>query len=358
MTAVAIRSRRGAVEPTAAANRGGVLRRAGTRGGGLAAAVVVLAVLGCVSVAYGSKSIALGTVWDAFASFDGTREDHVIVRELRVPRTVLGLEIGAALGLAGAVMQGLTRNPLADPSILGIQSGAALGVVLAISTFGIGSLTGYVWFGFVGAAIAGVVVYTLGSLGRGGATPVKLALAGAAVMYLLVSITTAIELSDFSTLQQSRFFVVGSLVGRDTAIAGQVFPFLAVGAVLALGLPRSLNAMALGDDVARSLGQRVYVTRAVSGLSVVLLAGAATAAAGPIVFVGLTVPHMARAICGPDYRWVLPWTVVLSPMLLLAADVLGRVVARPAELQVGIVTAVLGAPFFVALVRRGRVAEL
>jgi iron complex transport system permease protein len=255
-------------------------------------------------------------------------------------------------------MQGVTRNPLADPGLLGIEAGAALAVVVGIHSFGIGSLTGYVWFAFAGAGAASVVVYAIGSMGRGGATPVKLALTGSAVSALLASLTSAVLLLDVETLDEYRFWVVGSLAGRDEVVVWQVAPFLVVGTLLALGSARSLNALSLGDDVARSLGQRVQLARLVAALAVVVLCGAATAAAGPIGFVGLTVPHIARAICGPDYRWILPWSLVLAPTLLLGADVIGRVVARPGEVQVGIVTALVGAPFFVALVRRRKLAEL
>jgi iron complex transport system permease protein len=317
-------------------------------------------VLGAVvvcSLAFGSKSIPFASVWQALVDSDGSN-DHLIVRDLRLPRTLLGLGVGAALGLAGAVMQGVTRNPLADPGILGVDAGAALAVVLAIHAVGVSSIGGYVWFAFVGAGAASVAVYLLGSLGRGGATPVKLALAGAALSALLHSFTSAVLLLDVQTLDRYRFWVAGSLAGRDGAVVGQVAPFLGVGLVLALLSARSLNTLSLGDDVARSLGQRVHLARGLSALSVVVLCGAATAAAGPIVFVGLTVPHVARAICGPDYRWILPWSLVLAPTLLLAADVIGRVIARPGEVQVGIVTAFLGAPFFIALVRRRKLADL
>jgi iron complex transport system permease protein len=310
------------------------------------------------SIAYGTKSIPLGTVWDALWHYDRHIDDHLIIRTLRIPRTVVGLGVGAALGLAGAVMQGVTRNPLADPGILGIEAGASLAVVIAIHSFGISSLSSYVWFAFAGAAVASVVVYVLGSLGRGGARPVKLALAGAALAALLSSLTSGILLLDVDTLDRFRFWVVGSLAGRDGTVAAQVVPFLVVGTVLALASARSLNTLALGDDMARSLGQRVHVARGVAGLSVVILCGAATAAAGPIGFVGLTVPHVARAIVGPDYRWILPWSLVLGPTLLLGSDVVARLVVRPGELQVGVVTALLGAPFFIALVRRRKLAEL
>jgi len=333
-------------------------RSVSTKALGLVATFGLLVLATFASIAYGTKSIPFGTVWDALWHDDPTRNDHLIVRTLRIPRTIVGLGVGGALGLSGAVMQGVTRNPLADPGILGIEAGAALGVVVGIYSFGIGTLTGYVWFGFAGAAVASVVVYTLGSLGRGGATPVKLALAGAALAALLQSLTSAILLLDVETLDQFRFWAVGSLAGRDGSVAADVFPFLAVGMVLALVSARALNTLALGDDMARSLGLPVGTARATAALAVVILCGAATAAAGPIAFVGLTVPHVARAIVGPDYRWILPWSLVLGPTLLLGADVVARLVARPGELQVGIVTALLGAPFFIALVRRRKLAEL
>ncbi|HET9665488.1 MAG TPA: iron chelate uptake ABC transporter family permease subunit [Desertimonas sp.] len=325
---------------------------------GLLAAIVLLAAVTACSLAYGAKAMPLQTVWDAFTEFDPQNNDHLIVRSLRVPRTIVGLLVGAALGLAGAVMQGVTRNPLADPALLGIEAGASLAVVAGISVFNIGSLSGYVWFAFVGAAAASAVVYGLSSFGHRGSTPLKLALAGTAVAALLSSLTSAVLLLDVTTLDQFRFWVVGSLAGRDDAIIWDVIPFIAVGAVLSAGVGSGLNTLALGDDIARGLGQRVAVIRAVSAVAVVLLCGAATAAAGPIAFVGLTVPHVARAICGPDYRWILPWSMVLAPTLLLGADVIGRLVARPGELQVGIVTAIIGAPFFIALVRRRHLVEL
>lgn len=340
------------------AGAAGLLDSGWTRGAGLLLASAILLVVLFASIGYGAKPIPLGTVWDALWHFDATDDDHLIVRSLRIPRTVLGVAVGSALGVSGALMQGVTRNPLADPGILGIEAGASLAVVIGIYGFEVTSLSRYVWFAFAGAAVASIAVYALGSLGRGGATPVKLALAGAALASLLTSVTSAILLLDVATLDQFRFWVVGSLAGRDGAVATQVLPFLAVGFVLALGSARQLNVLALGDDVARSLGQRVDVARASASLAFVVLCGAATAACGPIGFVGLTIPHVARAICGPDHRWIIPWTAVLAPMLLLGADIIGRVVARPGELQVGIVTAVLGAPFFVALVRRRKLAEL
>jgi iron complex transport system permease protein len=290
--------------------------------------------------------------------FDRSTYDHLIVRDLRLPRTEVGVLAGVALGLSGAVMQGVARNPLADPGILGVNAGAALMVVLAIYALGITNLFGYVWFAFAGAASASVAVYAIGSLGREGATPVKLSLAGAAVTVFLGSITTAILLLDVATLDQYRFWAVGSLAGRDADIALGLAPFVLCGSLLALACGPALNSLALGDELARGLGLRVGRARATGAAAVVILCGAATAAAGPIGFVGLVVPHVARLLCGPDYRWILPYSAVLAAILLLAADILGRIVVRPGELQVGIVTAAIGAPFFVWLVRRRNLAEL
>lgn len=337
---------------------GGALGSGWARGAGLVLAAGVLVAVVLASLALGTKPIPFAVVWDAIWHFDPTNDDHLIIRSLRVPRTVLGIAAGGALGVSGALMQGVTRNPLADPGILGIEAGASLAVVVGIHRFDLTSVGSYVWFAFAGAAAASIAVYALGSLGRGGATPVKLALAGAALASLLTSFTSAILLLDVATLDEFRFWVVGSLAGRDADVAEQVLPFLVVGFVLALGSARQLDVLALGDDVARSLGQRVGVARATASLAFVILCGAATAACGPIAFIGLTIPHVARAICGPDHRWILPWSLVLAPMLLLGSDVIGRLVVRPGELQVGIVTAVVGAPFFIALVRRRTLAAL
>lgn len=325
---------------------------------GLIGCVVLLVLVCLLSIAVGSKQIPLSTVVDALRHYNETNTDHVIVRSLRVPRTLIGLLVGAALGLSGALMQGVTRNPLADPGILGVNGGAALFVVGGIYWFGMSSLTSYVWLAFVGAAAASIAVYLLGSLGREGATPVKLALAGAALTAMLGSLTTALLIGDVDTFDQFRFWSVGSFAGRGPDIAKQVAPFILVGIVLAVFCGRLLNALSLGDDVAKSLGQRVGLARAFVAVVVVLLCGAATAAAGPIGFVGLTIPHVARLVTGPDYRWILPYSALLAPILLLGSDVIGRIVAQPGELQVGIVTAVLGAPFFIVLVRRRKLADL
>ncbi|MYS22692.1 iron chelate uptake ABC transporter family permease subunit [Streptomyces sp. DvalAA-14] len=318
-------------------------------------AVGLLALVTVASIALGAREIPLDQVWHGLFHYAGT-DDDVVIRRVRLPRTLLGLLAGAALGVAGAAMQALTRNPLADPGLLGVNAGAAAAVVTAISFFGVTSLTGYVWFALAGAAAASALVYLAG--GSRSATPVRLALAGTAATALLQGYTNAVQLTDQVALDRMRFWQVGSLATADMATVEHVAPFIAVGTLLALGTARPLNAVALGDDTARGLGARLTRTRVLVMVAITLLCGSATAACGPIVFIGLMVPHVVRGITGPDMRWILPYAAVLSPALLLGADVVGRLVTRPAELQVGIVTAVLGGPVFIVLVRRRRMAEL
>ncbi len=317
--------------------------------------MAVLAVITVLGIAVGAKQVPLDQVWHGLFHYSGSDTD-VVVRDVRLPRTLLGLIVGAALGLAGTVMQALTRNPLADPGVLGVNAGASAAVVSAISFFGVTSLTGYVWFAFAGAAVVSVAVYVLG--GTRNATPVRLALAGTALTAVLVGYINAVNLMDTAALDKMRFWTVGSLAAATMETVTGIAPFLAVGAVLALLIARPLNAVALGDDQAKALGARLTRTRVLSMVAVTLLCGGATAVCGPIVYVGLMVPHAVRAVTGPDMRWILPYSAVLSPVLLLGADILGRVVARPGELQVGIVTAVIGGPVFICLVRRRRMSQL
>ncbi|MER7719047.1 iron chelate uptake ABC transporter family permease subunit [Streptomyces flaveolus] len=329
-------------------------KRRALRAVGLPVSAAILVLIAMASLAIGAKDLSLGQVWHGLFHDSGTYGD-VVVSE-RLSRTVLGLLAGAALGLAGAVLQALTRNPLADPGLLGINAGASAAVVTAITFFGVTSLTGYVWFAFLGAAGVGALVWFLG--GSRGATPVRLVLAGTAISAALFGYLQAVMIMDDAALGRMRFWTVGSLSSATNGTIKEVLPFFAVGTVLALALARPLNAMEMGDDTARALGANLNRTRALSMLAATVLCGAATAACGPIVFVGLMVPHIVRSFTGPDMRWILPYAAILSPVLLLGADVLGRIVARPSELQVGIVTAVLGGPVFIFLVRRRRTAQL
>ena len=326
-------------------------RRAPTRLVGLVALAGLLVAMCLASLAWGARDLAPGTVWDALVAPVAGDNDHAVVRDLRVPRTVVGLLAGGALGVAGALMQGLTRNPIADPGLLGVNAGSSLAVVGAISLLGVGSAAGYVWFAFLGAALAALTVYGVASVGWGGVTPVKLALVGAALAAVATSAVTVVLLTDEQALAQYRFWQVGSLVNRPWSTIAVLAPFVLAGLVLAAGTSRFLNAVALGDDLARGLGQNVVLGRLLVLAAVVLLCGAATSLAGPIAFVGLMVPHVARAVVGPDHRWVLPYAAVLGPVVLLAADVVGRLVAQPSEVEAGLVVAVLGAPVLIALVR-------
>jgi ABC-type Fe3+-siderophore transport system permease subunit len=325
---------------------------------GLTFLLILVALAALASIAVGTRSIGPGDVWRSLVDGDLSTDAAVIVRQLRVPRTALGLLIGLALGVAGALMQGHTRNPLGDPGLLGVTAGASLAVVLAIAWFGIGTPSGYVWFAFAGALVGTVLVYVIGSAGRGGPTPVTLALAGAALSALLYALVRAVLVSDQQTLDSFRFWVVGALAGRGADVAWQVAPFIAIGLVLAIANGPALNLLGLGEDVARGLGQRIWPARIVGLTAITLLCCAATAACGPIAFVGLVVPHAVRSFTGPDHRWLIPCSGLLGAALLLTADVVGRIVARPGELQVGIVLALVGAPFFIALVRRRRTAAL
>lgn len=318
--------------------------------------LALLAVAAAGSIAIGSRPVTLGEILAGLSgSTDGLGPAAVWKR---VARTLLALLLGAALGLSGGVMQGVTRNPLADPGILGVNMGASLAVVSGIAWFGLWSYASFIWVAIIGAAITAVAVYILGSLGRGGATPLKLALAGAATSAAAASFISAIVLPRGDIAGLAREWQIGGVGGASFEAIVSVLPFLAVGALISLASAKTLNALALGDDVAAGLGERVAIARAISALGAVLLCGAATAVAGPIGFVGLVVPHLCRLLVGADYRWVLPYSALAGALLLTVSDVLGRIIARPEELAVGIVTAVVGAPVFIAIVRRHRVREL
>ncbi|MEE6309762.1 iron ABC transporter permease [Plantactinospora veratri] len=328
---------------------------------GLVLVLFAAVALACLaSVLIGAKHVPPG---EALRALAGDRSgDALLVAELRFPRTLLGLLVGVALGVAGALAQELTRNPLGDPGLLGISAGAALAVATSIGVFGLTSPYQYVWFAFLGAALAGALVYAIGgaaraSASRGGTSPVKLALAGAAVTALLMSLTNALVLLDVRTLDQYRFWAVGSLAGRDGDLAGQLSPFVLAGLLLVAFITPRLNALALGDDLAGSLGVRVGTTRLLGAVGVILLTGAAVAAAGPVTFVGLVVPHLVRTFTGPDLRWLLPGSALAGAALLLGADTLGRLLDHPGEVQAGVVTAMIGAPFLIMLVKRGRFRE-
>ncbi|AZL07595.1 Fe(3+)-siderophore ABC transporter permease [Brevibacterium aurantiacum] len=325
---------------------------------GLVVAILALVLVVLASLAIGTRDMPISEVLKAFFDPSGS-DDQLVVLELRLPRTVLGILVGMGLGLAGGLIQALTRNPLADPGILGVNAGASFAVTIGIGFFGVTSINGYIWFAFLGALVATTGVYIIGSSGRSRSVdPIRLTLAGVAVAAVLTGLTKGILLTNERAFDAFRAWDVGAIAGRGFDTVSAVAPFILGGIVLALFLAHSLNAVSLGDDLAASLGASVNRTRILTILAVTLLAGGATAAAGPIGFIGLMIPHIARWIVGPDQRWILSYSVILSPILLLVSDVLGRVVMKPGELQVGVVTAFVGAPVLIALVRRKKASGL
>ncbi|WP_400993827.1 FecCD family ABC transporter permease [Agromyces sp. GXQ0307] len=342
-------TRPGAAQSTAAAGRSRSGRAVAVLAGGTIALLVVVA----ASLALGVRMIDPGEVWQALLAPDLADPDQAVVVQLRIPRTVIGLAAGVALGLAGTLIQGVTRNPIADPGLLGINAGASLAVVLCISLLGVTAPLAFIWFAFAGATIAAAIVFAIG-----GARPVRLALVGAALTALLTPLIALVLLRDTEAFNQYRFWAVGSLTGRELSTVAALWPFLVIGVVLAAVLAHRFNLLALGDDVAAALGQRVGVTRALAGIALVLLSGTAVALAGPIALVGLVVPHAARRLVGSDYRWITALAVLLGPIMLLSADVIGRLVVPNAELEAGVVAAFLGAPVLIAIARSRRVAGL
>ncbi|MFD8057843.1 FecCD family ABC transporter permease [Streptomyces cyaneofuscatus] len=325
---------------------------------GLGTLVAFLVLVAALSLAVGARALSPAEVWHGlFAAPDSDQrltEIRLIVQTVRVPRTVLAIVAGIALGVGGALIQGYTRNPIADTGLLGVNSGASFAVVSAIAVFGLTNPFHYVWFAFVGAALAGVVVFGLASIGRGAGNPLTLALAGQGITVFLMAMTTAVALTDQKSLNALRFWNAGSVAGVGFDVIWPVTGFIAVGLLLALSMLPSLNLLNLGDDVARGLGVNIVLSRAVGIVAITLLAGAATAACGPIAFLGLMVAHVARYMTGPDYRWLVPYAGLLGAVILLACDIVGRLVVRPGELEPGVVVALIGAPFFAVLVWRGK----
>lgn len=322
----------------------------------LLATFAMLAVLCAVSVAIGTREVGWSDIAGALNGSTETIAEAAVAK--RIPRTILAALAGAALGLSGAVMQGITRNPLADPGILGVNMGAALAVVVGIAWFGMTASMAYIWVAVAGAGATAVFVYAIGSLGRGGATPLKLTLAGAATSVALTSFITAVVLPRNDIAGGVRSWQIGGVGGATYDSIAIVLPVLVVGFLISLFSARRLNSLALGDELAAGLGERVALARLTAALGAVMLCGAATAVCGPIGFVGLVVPHLCRLLVGVDHRWLLPFSAITGACLLIGTDVVGRVIARPSELDVGVVTAFIGAPFFIWIVRRQRVREL
>lgn len=317
---------------------------------GLPVGLGLLALSLLASVRFGAAEIGTADVIRALTEYGGSQED-LIIRTIRVPRAIIAGLVGSSLAVAGAIMQGLTKNPLAEPGILGINAGAALAVVGGIFLFGISSLSWYAVFAFAGAGVTAAVVYGLGSLGHGGMSPMRITIAGAAMMTLLSSLTTAVLIISRQTLEQIRFWLAGSVAGRDLELLWQVLPYMIAGLLIAFAIARQITTLNLGDDVAAGLGQRTGLTKAAAALAVVLLAGSAVAIAGPIAFAGLVVPHLVRFLVGADYRWILPYAAIAGAMLLIWSDVASRLVLSPQEIPLGVTTALVGAPLFIYLAR-------
>ena len=317
---------------------------------GICLSLLLLLVCSIASIILGITDTTPATAYEALTAFDGSFE-HLIIRTVRLPRAATALLVGGAVAVAGAIMQGVTRNPLADPGILGINAGASLAVVVAVWVLDNPSLSVYASFALAGAGMAAIAVYGLASLSQGGATPLNLTLAGAALTALTSSLTAGILIVSQRTLEDIRFWLAGSVTGRDIHLVLQVLPYLGIGLMLALLLGRQLTTLNLGEDVARGLGQNTAWVKAIAATSVVLLAGGSVAIAGPISFVGLVIPHIVRIWVGVDYRWILPYAAIFGAILLLIADIGARLIIQPQELPVGLILPLIGAPFFIYLIR-------
>lgn len=315
-----------------------------------------LIIVSVLSILYGSKSVDMEILFDAF--FTNKESFSISVVQARIPRTLFGILAGASLGVSGCLMQSITRNPIADPSILGINTGASLFVVVGIAFFSISSPSQYIWLGFTGAMLTAILVYGIASVGQSGATPIKLALAGAATSMALMSLVNTIMLPNSQVMDSFRFWQTGSIGGAKWNMILVLLPYFILGLLLSFYLSSSLNTLALGDELATSLGINSKKVRAMAAFAGVLLCGATTALAGPIAFVGLMVPHIMRLLIGSNMHYLLPLSALGGSILLLGADIIGRVIASPAELEVGIITAILGAPVFIYIVRKVKIRSL
>ncbi|OAS87652.1 MULTISPECIES: FecCD family ABC transporter permease [Metabacillus] len=312
----------------------------------------ILLLLMCGSLIFGYANTNLKIAYDAFTSFDGSNE-HIIIHNVRLPRALIGAVVGASLAIAGAIMQALTKNPLASPSVFGINAGAGFFIVVAVSLFYVDSLQAYTWIAFAGAATTAFVVYFIGSFGREGLTPMKLTLAGAAMAALFSSLTQGLLVVNESALDQVLFWLAGSVQGRKMESLLSVLPYVAPAIILSMILSQKINVLTMGEDVAKGLGQRTGFVKLTAALIVIVLGGGSVAVAGPIAFIGIVIPHFARFLVGNDYRWIIPYCAVLGGALLVFADILARFIVMPEEVPVGVMTALIGTPFFVYIARRG-----
>ena len=328
------------------------LKSVGTKSLAMVLALIILLVSMGMSVVFGYTDTSIRMAVDAFTHFDGSNE-HIIIESVRLPRALIAAAVGACLGIAGVLMQTLTKNPLASPDILGINAGAGFAVVAGVTVFQAGGLQVFAWLSFAGAAAAAAGIYMIGASGSKGLTPMKLTLAGAAIAALFASMTQGLLVLNEAALEQVLFWLAGSISGRKLELLHAVLPYMGAGWLAALYLSAKLNVLSMGDDVAKGLGLNMALVKAGTGIAVALLAGSAVAVAGPIGFVGIVIPHIARKIIGIDHRWLIPFSGMLGGILLLAADIGARYVIMPQEVPVGVMTAIIGTPFFVFIARRG-----
>lgn len=319
---------------------------------GLFITILLLLFLLCSSIVYGYTDTTWKMAIDAFTDFNGTNE-HIVIQSVRLPRALIASAIGASLAISGVLMQTLTKNPLASPDIFGVNAGAGLAVVTGVTVFGISNLQVFTWLSFLGAAIAAISIYLIGSMGRGGLTPMRLTLAGAAMTAMVASLTQGLLVSNEALLEQVLFWLAGSVSGRSLDNLVAVLPYLAVGWGLALIMSGKMNVLSMGEDVAKGLGLNIAFLKLVLGLAIILLAGGSVAVAGPIGFIGIVVPHLTRSIVGIDHRWLIPFSGLFGAVLLIAADVISRYILMPREVPVGVMTAIIGTPFFIYIARKG-----
>ncbi|MBT2640133.1 iron ABC transporter permease [Bacillus sp. ISL-39] len=329
-----------------------LLKTNGQRWIGFVAAIFFILFLICASIVYGYTDTSWGTAFNTFTDYDGSNE-HIIIQSVRLPRALIAAAVGASLAIAGVLMQTLTKNPLASPGIFGVNAGAGFAVVVAVTVFSVGSLQAFAWISFLGAALAAVSVYVIGSAGREGLTPMKLTLAGAAMTAMFSSFTQGLLVLDEAALEQVLYWLAGSVQGRKLETLISVLPYLVVGWLAAILISSKMNVLSMDEDVAKGLGMNTGLVKLGAGVIIVLLSGGAVAVAGPIGFIGIVIPHLTRAVVGIDHRWVIPFSAIFGGMLLLAADIAARYVLMPQEIPVGVMTAMIGTPFFIYIARKG-----
>jgi iron complex transport system permease protein len=319
---------------------------------GLAIGVIIALIIMALSVVLGYTNTSFKQAIEAYTAFNGSNE-HLIIQLSRVPRSLVGMAVGISLGIAGVLMQALTRNPIASPDIFGVNAGAGFFIVFGVTFLGVSSIQQFMWIGFLGAAVAAGMAYALGSAGKGGLTPVKLTLAGAVMAALFASLTQGMLVTNEKALDEVLFWLAGSVEGRKLSMLTAVMPALLVAWVISILLSRQLNAFALGEDVAVSLGQKTAIFKLAAALMVIMLAGGSVALAGPISFIGIVVPHFARYLVGNDHRWIIPYSAMIGGIMLVLADIGARYIIMPEEAPVGVLTALIGTPFFIYIVRKG-----